>query len=206
MNTKFRYNLTDAWWIALSQGHSAVRLLRIAADIEAEYEQLQAKLQSLPFGGSDYLTVIGSCEFLTKDMLKISSASIAAFQAMMEGLINNAIASESALASVKSEFTNKNGEWGQTPFERKWKASLTALGQSSTEFESYNISIYKRFRIPLIHPHDANLADIDSLEFAVMRNGYRDGWMAFERLYDGLGKSHDSNSWETMCQTYGVQQ
>jgi hypothetical protein len=204
MSTKFQFNLTDAWWVALSQGHSACRLLRIAADIESEYDVLHAKIQSLEFGGSEYLTVIGKCLFLTEDMLKISSACVAAFQAMMEGLINNAIASETALANVKVAITNKKGEWDHASFEQKWIKSLVELRQSSIEFESYNKSIYKRFRIPLIHPHDAKLADIDLLEFAVMRDGFRAGWMAYERLYDGLGKSHDPNSWQTMCQQYGI--
>ncbi len=138
-------------------------------------------------------------------MLRISCSSVAAFQAMMEGLINNAIASEASLSSVRDAITNKKGKWEKTPFAQKWQKSLEELKQPLDEFNTYDEVMYKRFRIPLIHPHDAILADIDQLDCDAMRSGFRAGWVAFARLYDGLKKSHDSNSWEKMCACHNLE-
>lgn len=204
MNTKFQFNITDSWWVAESHGHSAFRLLKIAYDIETEYDGLQASLKKLQYGGAEYLQNTGRMYFLTKDMFKISAASIAAYQAMMEGLINNAIGAEPMLAAVKASLTNNKGVWEKVPFEQKWNQSLVALNKPTKAFDSYNIGFYKKFRIPLIHPNDANLAELDQIECSAMKLGFMNGWLAFQDLYDGLGKSHDADSWKTMCSTYGI--
>lgn len=203
MNTKFKYNMTDCWYIAASHGHSAFRLLQIAKGIESEYDALQAKLPHLQYGGSEYLAIIGQTNVLTKDMFKIMTASVAMFQAMMEAVINNALETEGALSIARDELTNTRGIWDKAPFKSKWEKSLQVLGKTTDNFDSYHDGVYKRFRIPLVHPTETAISHLDELDYPTVLPGYQKGWAAYQDLYSGLGKPHDE-SWEKMCELYSV--
>ncbi len=191
---KFNFNTVNTWDVALHHGHSAFRLLKIAYDIESEYASNSEKLQSLPWGRSEYLQVSGRNHFLTTDMFRISSASIMMFQAMMEALINDSLEKESALSNV-----NKNGG-----FRSKWETALETLGQDAGTFLKYFDDIYKKYRIPIVHPKEIELKSFNDISFLEILKGYYNGWDAWSKLYDGLCHPHDPDSWKTMCQTYSL--
>ncbi len=104
----FNFNTINTWDVAFHHGHSAFRLLKIAYDIEREYASSLKKLESLPWGRSDYSQVSIRNQFLTTDMFRISSASIMMFQALMEALINDSLEREPTLSNVnKSSFRSR---------------------------------------------------------------------------------------------------
>ncbi len=72
----FNFNTINTWDVAFHHGHSAFRLLKIAYDIECEYASNSKKLESLPWGRSDYLQVSIRNQFLTTDMFRISRNEI----------------------------------------------------------------------------------------------------------------------------------
>ncbi len=187
----FKFNILTVWDLAHSHGHSAFRLLKIAHDIEREYRDNLTALGALPLGRSEYLQIAGENAFKTKDMFRISSASVMMFQAMMEAIIIDARNTEPLLSGVPGR-----------SFKQKWSEALKAVSRDTTSFLTYNETIYKKFRIPMIHPDPKKLGDFDDLNTAVLLSGYREGWNAYEELYDGLGHPHDPDSWRTMCETH----
>lgn len=205
MITKFNFNITNSWYVALHHGHSAFRLLEMAYEIENEHDKLKKSLKTfegVKYGNKEHIHTIINIEHLTKEMFKISAVCIATYQAMMEGLINNAIDNEKALLTVKNNLGPKN--WERAPFKDKWEKSLTALNKPINDFGKYNSEFYKKFRIPLIHPTNSNLNNFNKIECSSIKSGFKHGWVAYQNLFDGLGKPHDNNSWETMCNNYNI--
>ncbi len=192
----FKFNITSTWYVAHSHGHSAFRLLKIASDIESEFRHNLVTLGSLPFGRAAYLKLSGKNQELTKEMFRISCASVMMFQAMMEALINDSLHTESSLASV-----NKNKKLS---FKSKWCKALKEVGEKTDSFLTYNDSIYVKFRNPMIHPSPKKLATFDDLSTQVIQSGFYSGWEAFGMLYRGLGHPPDQDSWNTMCGRYGL--
>lgn len=191
---EFRFSLTSTFDVAFHHGHSALRLLRIASDVESEYEQVRGEREAVPYGEGDYLRLSGRAHFLGFDMFRVAAASVMMFQAMMEAVINDSIESEAVLLQAKKE----------KKFVRKWRVSLGVVGRTSTAFDNYNQRIYRKYRIPFVHPSRRSLRGFDDLSTAELLLGFREGWRAFEALYEGLGHPHSQGSWQTMCDTYGL--
>jgi len=127
-------------------------------------------------------------------MFRLSAASIMMFQAMMEALINDSLEHE-----TKLDFISKDAS-----FRDKWRRALGTLAKDTAPFERYHTSIYTKFRNPFVHPKRVEMASFDQLSFAALRAGYREGWAAYESLYDGLGHPLDADSWGTMCKVHQI--
>lgn len=189
----FKFNTTDTWQIAFTHGHSAMELLRYARNIEKDYAENKAKMDDVEEGRLEHLKLIGTQDSLTKQMLKLSGASIILFQGMMEALINHAMESEAALAGVSGK-----------SFRDKWVNSLEALNQPTSSFLAYLSDIYKKYRNPLVHPSQTKANTFDDITSSALAAGYRQGWEAFRLLYDALGRPLDPNSWRLMCEAHQV--
>jgi hypothetical protein len=113
---------------------------------------------------------------------------------MMEAIINDCLEREGQLASINRECS----------FGTKWRDSLNALHKDRAPFDRYHAEIYTKFRNPMVHPKQVAMTSFDDLSFEVLLSGYRNGWLAFELLYDGLGHPHDRDSWGKMCAAYEV--
>lgn len=190
----FHFN-TNTWGVAHHHGHSAFRLLRIVCDIETEHRTVLHGLTKVPYGQSEYLELDGRTWHLTKDMFRISCASIMMFQAMMEAIINDSLERENALSDIKKKDT----------FYNKWTGALRAVEASTTSFATYKTDIYDKFRIPMLHPKNVELNTFDELSFKFLLAGYKNGWLAFEALHAGLGHPHDADSWITMCTAHDLE-
>ena len=112
----------------------------------------------------------------------------------MESFINDSLERETALSAI-----NKDGT-----FRSKWHEALNDVGKDVASFEAYFTDIYRKFRNPMVHPKDVDMQSFDDLSFEVLLSGFRNGWRAYEALYDGLGHPHDQNSWKTICAAYEV--
>lgn len=190
----FNFNLTSPWYVAVHHGHTAMKLLRLAQDIEGQYMRNRKLLEGVKFGGPEHHELSGQNHFLTSDMFRISSASVMMFQAMMEAIINDSIKNEAVLASLVDTGVFKN----------KWKDALGELGQDSTSFMQYHNDIYKQFRIPTVHPECDEIAKLDELCVAKLHTGFKAGYDAYGKLYGGLGHPLDDGAWEILCNAHDL--
>ncbi len=191
---EFQFNTIDTWDVGHHHGHSAFRLLRLVYEIEQDYRTVRDQMRKVPWGQADYLRLSGRAHYLTIEMFRVSSASVMMFQGMMEALINDSLEREVRLATI-----NKKGS-----FSEKWCGGLDEVGGDRTPFDAYFTDVYRKFRKPMVHPEKVKMKGFDDLSFKVLLDGYRNGWLAFEALYDGLGHPHDPDSWKTMCAAHEV--
>jgi len=191
---EFKFNISNSWDIAFHHGHSAFRLLALVYEVENEYIAKKESLNELEYGHAEYLMVLSSLGALTTNMIRVSTASIMMFQAMMEALINDSLERENILSSI-----NKSGT-----FNDKWTKALKVLDQDESSFTKYKKNIYTKYRNPLVHPKNLGSGDFDDLSFSRLYKGFYSGWDAYNKLYDGLKHPHSENSWEIMCEKYAL--
>lgn len=190
----FNFNINEPRDLAFSHGHSAYRLLAIAQEIEDEYRRNQDQLKKLPYGRMEYLEIAARNKFLTDDMLRVSSASVMVFQAMMEATINDVISPKGALPSLAMVGGFKN----------KWCKALNLVNQPTDSFLKYETTVYQHFRNPMVHSIRERFGNLNDLTFISLYSGYWHGWEAFRQLYEGIGQPHDPDSWSTMCKTHDL--
>lgn len=176
--------ITNGWDVAHLVIHSAFdelkkasELVKITINIE-EIEPMKSQL----IGFEILNRQINSKEYLVK--------AVALFQAGMESLINY----------WQSKYPEISGG---SNFVSKYEKAFSVKGVFHS-FDDY-ASFYRTVRNAIIHPDSQQKIDtINNINFIQVYEGIKHGWDALERLSDKLGRSFDTNSWETLCNIHRV--
>jgi hypothetical protein len=126
-------------------------------------------------------------------------------EAIIEMCINEDGAKEDNLQSKKEPSSSKDDK---RDFKNKWEDSFDLKSLDKTDFNKYDTIIYKKYRLPLAHPTNENLKDdpFHNIDLPEVLKGFEFGWKAFAAISAAIGKPHDVNSWETICQTHQLQE
>lgn len=205
-----KYNIDDTWGIAFEHGHNAFSLLREGQKDEKKYliyhTQSIIPQDSPRFGRGEYLDVINKQQTALKNMFRFYSGSVILFQAMMEALINDVLENKRSMIPLQDSEVKRL----EKSFASKWTGVLQAVHKPTNNFKYYEDNIYKKLRIPLTHPTAKNLSNLDDLDFNNLYEGFKNGWIAYSLLYDGLGIPHDtrgeSDSWTAICKIHQIKE
>jgi hypothetical protein len=189
-----QFKLATPWAMIYEHGSSALRLLKIARDVEIEHAANTARLEAYAVGSDEFLALVARNESLAHDVFSMYSASVLTFEAMMEAALGDALRIDSRLVKATEG----------AAIEARWVLALELLKKDPAGYNEYHANIYKKFWMPLAHPAPGRLTGLDDLAVPLLLTGYANGWDAYTKLASGIGKPLDPDSWATLCQTHGL--
>lgn len=123
------------------------------------------------------------------------------FQVAMEAIINEEIERAPLLKEVKKENAALSTKYKSLSFKNKWERAFDVLRIPKRKELNAYFKFYSRYRVLVSHPKSRYIS-LQEYDFKNVYNGIKNGWIAIELLFTGLGKTRVS--WEEMCKEVGL--